>query len=292
MRLHPHPTIVKKMKTFLEVEEKMGPIPQSASSQYRPPELDTNPNVRKDKAAEKRKRVAPTKRFRANTKPSEAAMCPPMTIPKAPTNIKPQVQEGTLENRPPPLEDAPVCKSTPWPDTGKISGNLFEERKDWLLLPNYLNNDNKDTTGITSPKPPIKEEPKIEEESFTSPRTDKCEYGSNCPFCKNQEKEEDWGGNHQKQLQQKTLPQQEVQMPQARCPQTLCYQRPQNSQKLNQEALSDQYLSQSKICKQWEAEMERINTEYNLDCFSDSELDSESNEGEQYKYKHGYETFV
>ena len=27
MRLHPHPTIIKKMKTFLEVEGKMGPIP-------------------------------------------------------------------------------------------------------------------------------------------------------------------------------------------------------------------------------------------------------------------------
>ena len=32
--LHPHPTIIKKMKTFLEVESKMGPIP---ASQFRPP---------------------------------------------------------------------------------------------------------------------------------------------------------------------------------------------------------------------------------------------------------------
>ena len=49
----PHPTIIKKMKTFLEVEGKMGPIPQPTSSQYRPPQLDTNPKVRKDNAAEK-----------------------------------------------------------------------------------------------------------------------------------------------------------------------------------------------------------------------------------------------
>ena len=28
-----------------------------------------------------------------------------------------------------------------------------------------------------------------------------------------------------------------------------------------------------------EAEMERLNSKYNLDCFSDSELDSESDEG-------------
>ena len=41
-----------------------------------------------------------------------------------------------------------------------------------------------------------------------------------------------------------------------------------------------------------EVEMERLNAKYNLDCFSDSELDSESDEGEQYKYEHGYETLI
>ena len=128
MRLFPQQ--VKKMKTFFKVEGKMGPIPQPASSQYRSPQPDTNPNVRKDKATEKRKQAVPTKRFRANTvsKPSEAAACPPVTISKAPTNIKPQ--EGIPDNRPPPLEDAPVCKNTPWPGAGKISGNLLKERKD------------------------------------------------------------------------------------------------------------------------------------------------------------------
>ena len=63
-RFCPHSTTIKKMKTFLEVEGKMGPIPQSTSSLYRPPQLDTNPKVRKDNAAEKRKRAVPTKRFR------------------------------------------------------------------------------------------------------------------------------------------------------------------------------------------------------------------------------------
>ena len=38
--------------------------------------------------------------------------------------------------------------------------------------------------------------------------------------------------------------------------------------------------------------MERLNTKYNLECFSDSELDSESNDGEQYQYKHGYERLM
>ena len=95
IRLCPHPTIIKKMKTFLEVEGKMGPIPQPASSQYRPPQLDTNPKVRKDNTGEKRKRAAPTKRFRPSTatKPGKAATQPPATgskVPEAP------------ENRPPP----------------------------------------------------------------------------------------------------------------------------------------------------------------------------------------------
>ena len=88
----------------------------------------------------KRKRVAPTKRFKANiaVKPNEAAAQPAMTISKAPTDIKIQAQEGNPESRPPPLEDAPVCTGTPWPDAGKMSGNLFEARKDWLLPPNYI----------------------------------------------------------------------------------------------------------------------------------------------------------
>ena len=47
MKIHPHPTIIKKMKTFLEVENKMGlmiPIP-APNSQFRPPLPETNPNV-------------------------------------------------------------------------------------------------------------------------------------------------------------------------------------------------------------------------------------------------------
>ena len=140
-RLCPHHTIIKKMKTFLEVEGKIGPIPQPASSQYRLPQLDTNPKVRKDNAAEKRKRAAPTKRFRpsAAPKPNETAMQPPVTVSKVP--------EAPM-NGPPPLEKVQVCKSTPWPSAGRRSGNLFEDRN-WLLPPNYLNNDCKNAT---SPK--------------------------------------------------------------------------------------------------------------------------------------------
>ena len=127
----------------------MGHIPHPISSQYRPPQLDTNPKVRKDNAMQKRKREAPTKRFRpsAAPKPNETAAQPPATVSKA-------LEDP--ENRPPPLEKAQVHESTPWPGAGRMSGNLFEDRNQ-LLPPNYLNNDCKKAT---SPKSTIKEEPK------------------------------------------------------------------------------------------------------------------------------------
>ena len=48
----------------------------------------------------------------------------------------------------------------------------------------------------------------------------------------------------------------------------------------------------TKAKQQWEEEMERLNSKYNLDCYSDSELDSKSDEGEKYHYEHGYETLI
>ena len=80
-------------------------------------------------------------------------------------------------------------------------------------------------------------------------------------------------------------------MPQTQCPQALNYQKPQTSNSKTFD-VSNQYPNQLKLHKKWEEEMERLNTKYNLDCFSDSELDSESDEGEEYKYKHNYETVI
>ena len=83
-RLCLHPTIIKKMKTFLEVEGKMGPIP-TPSSQFRPLLPDTNPNIRKDTVTEKRKRATPKKKFRPAT-PRPTAACPP--LPEAHQNLR------------------------------------------------------------------------------------------------------------------------------------------------------------------------------------------------------------
>ena len=152
-----------------------------------------------------------------------------------------------------------------------MSGNLFEDRN-WLLLPNYLSNDTeirtesepKNTASVTSPRLPIKEE----EPKTNNQATKKCSWGPDCLFCKSQRKEEE-----SKAQQQKTSPEPKLEEPQAKRPKTL-------------------NLSTTKAKQQLEAEMERPNSKYNLDCFSDSELDSESDEGEQYRYEHGYETLI
>ena len=83
---------------------KNGSIPQLTSSQYRPPQLDTNPKVRKNNAVEKRKRAAPTKRFRpsAVSNPSLAVVQPTATASKVPE---------ASENRPPPLEKPTFAKA-------------------------------------------------------------------------------------------------------------------------------------------------------------------------------------
>ena len=184
----PLPTIIKKMKTFLEVEGKMGSTPAPVS-QFRPPLPNTNPNISKDNTAEKRKRAVP-KRFRPAA-PKPTAMCPHW--PEAP----PKPKNNMSDSRP-----VPVCKNTLWPGAGKMSGNLFEDRN-WLLPPNYLSNDNENKTesepknmaSVTSPGPPIKEEElKVNDQ-------EKCGWGPDCPFCKSQKKEEE-----NKLQQQKTSP--------------------------------------------------------------------------------------
>ena len=242
-KLHPHPTIVKKMKTFLEVENKMGPISPALVSQFRPPLPETNPNFKKSDTTEKRKRAKP-KKFRPAT--------PRITLMHPPLLQAPPKPNSTTSS-------APVKEDTPWPGAGKIWGNLFEDRN-WLLPKDYLVTENKkEDATIATTKPPLKEEPKTEGQA-TSQEEKKCGWGPNCPFCKSQKKE---GENQQ---QQKPLPK-----PQARRPNT---------------------LSLTKMRQQWEAEMERLNSRYNLHRFLDSELDSESDEGKQYQNKHSYETLI
>ena len=57
MKVHPHPNIIKKMRTFLEVENDMGPVIPPSVSQFRPLIPETNHNIRKSDSTEKRKRA-------------------------------------------------------------------------------------------------------------------------------------------------------------------------------------------------------------------------------------------
>ena len=127
--------------------------------------------------------MAPIKRFKAKiaAKPNydEATTRPSVTVSKAPTDLRNQTppQEGTPENRTPSLEDAPICTGTPWPKAGKMLGNLFETRKDWMIPPNYNNDSNRNAAIATSSKSPIKIEPKPEEQPTNSPTAEKCGWG-------------------------------------------------------------------------------------------------------------------
>ena len=121
--IHPHSNIIKKMKTFLEVENKMGMTIQTSmlNSQFRPPLPETNPNISKSNKMEKRKTIKPKRNFRPVT-PKVTATNPP--IPQAPPKPNYEV--------PPTV----VRADTSWPGTGKMSGNLPDDRQ-WLLPKGY-----------------------------------------------------------------------------------------------------------------------------------------------------------
>ena len=121
-----HPNMIKKMKTFLEVQNSMGPIIPALANQYRLPLPEMNPNVRKGNATEKRRTITPKRRFRPAT-PKATAMCLP--LPQAPP--KPNSNAATTSAL------TMVRQDTPWPGTGKMSGNLSQDRN-WLLLKDYL----------------------------------------------------------------------------------------------------------------------------------------------------------
>ena len=110
--IQPHPTIVKKMKTFLEVENKMGTMIQSSmpNNQTRPPLPITNPNVNRSDNADRRKTIMPKRKFR----PVTAANPPVSQVPQKPDYKIPPAAART---------------STPWPGAGKTAGNITDERQ-------------------------------------------------------------------------------------------------------------------------------------------------------------------
>ena len=157
------------MKTFLEVENKMGPIILAPVCQFIPPLPETNPNFRKSDTTEKRKRATPKKKFRPAT-PRVVMMHPPLL--QAPPKPSSSASSG------------PVREDTPWSGTGKMSGNLCKDRN-WLL---FGHTKKMEDATIDTTKPPLKEEPKTEEQ-VTSRMEEKCCWGSDCPFANPKRKE-------------------------------------------------------------------------------------------------------
>ena len=132
--LHPHPNMVKKMRTFLEVENKMGPIIPAPVNQYRLPLPEMNPNVRKGNPTEKRRTVTSKRKFRP-VAPKATATCSP--IPKTP----PKPTSNAAATSTPMM----VRQDTPWPGACNMSGNLFQDRN-WLLPKDYLATEEKEGT--------------------------------------------------------------------------------------------------------------------------------------------------
>ena len=105
-----------------------------------------------------------------------------------------------------------VKEDTPWPGTGKMSGNLFKDRN-WLLPKGYLAMEGEKEEVA---KPYLKEEGKAGEQN-PNQKEEKCGWGPNCPFCKAQKKEADLP-HQQEQIegqQQKLLPKPQAKRPNA-----------------------------------------------------------------------------
>ena len=159
------------MKTFLEVENKMGTMIQSSmpNNQTRPPLPITNQNINRSDNAERRKIIMPKRKFR----PVTAANLPVSQVPPKPNYEIPPAAART---------------NTPWPGSIITAGSKTDDRQ-WLLLNGYpaiqdKNNDN----DISSPKEDAKPETPIISEG---PKKEKCGWGPDCPFCKAQEKKEE-----------------------------------------------------------------------------------------------------
>ena len=116
--------------------------------------------------------------------------------------------------------------------------NLFVERN-WVIPKDYLAREDK-KEDATIAKPPPMEKFKMEEQT-SSQKDEKCGWGPDCSFCKAQKKDADLPHQQEclEEQQQKPLAK-----PQAKKPDT---------------------LSTTKTRQQWEEEMERLNTKYNLD---------------------------
>ena len=335
-RLCPYPSLVQKMRTYLELEGRLGPKSQTQTqtqlqptqsqqvhmqqSQERLAQPSTNPRVRKSPAPKVndkiRKTVLAKRRYKVRlltqpmpSTPTSTAPTPmvvtvstqtpmvrstaqsiPVTINKLATGQFADILHPTtrsINDNPSPLEDIPSAQC-------RFSiRDLFKTRKDWSIPLNP----------VPTPTPPSKQKnnPKLQQSPMPgqcSNKSQKMLMGTTLPHLQKQKehREEDWDGDLQNQprmcpqilqpeIAQNPHPQ-NLQHPQ---PQTLQHPPPQSSQHAEKQNFQHPQLQNNQ--KSFEVP-ERYYKEIRLDCFSSSELDSESDEEEKYKYEHKYETLV
>ena len=187
--LCPYPNMVKKVRTFLEVENEMGPIIPALANQYRLPLPETNPNVRKGNATEKRRTVTPKRKFRPVAPKATVTHSP---LPKTPPKSASNAATASMPTM--------VRQDTPWPSAGNMSGNLCQDRN-WLLPKDYLATEKREEMAKPYPK-----EDKMEEQD---PKEEKHGWGPGCLLCQAQRKEAN-PPHHEEpmenQQQQKPLP--------------------------------------------------------------------------------------
>ena len=233
-RLCPYPSLIWKMKTYLELEWKLGPKPRpQPQTQLQPTQPSTNPMVRKapaPKANDKRKRTMITKRgykwrvlaqpVPTTTTPTAPVNSPAPTTTVATTSTQMPVTRSTVTcilvmvyklatgqfaevpcptNRPQNEgSNPPLLEDIPsaHPDRVPAAENLFGTRKDWPISP----------APVPTPVPTLKIEkpPQVAAipHAIVMPKqaTEKCSWGLYCPIYKDvEEHKEDWDGDTQNQ---------------------------------------------------------------------------------------------
>ena len=129
-RLCPHPTIIKKMKTFLEVEGKM--------DRFQFQHQVTNSGLHSQKLIQMLEEMMLQKRER-ELHPRRSSGQPPPNLPQHTLPDQRLHQSLRIVH---PYHQYQQEKTPHGPGAGKMLGNLFEDRN-WLLPKNYLATENK-----------------------------------------------------------------------------------------------------------------------------------------------------
>ena len=133
------------MKTFLEVENKMGTLIQTSmpNSQIRPPLPITNPNVCRCDNAERRKTVMPKRKFRPVTTANPPA---PQAPPKTSNKIPPTAVRAT-----PHGQELAIHLATQLMIDNGFSQNViqpYKTRKVTMTFPPKGGNESRETSNI------------------------------------------------------------------------------------------------------------------------------------------------